>query len=156
MQAQQESTRRNAAERLAALPEWHELASDEREWSAAQLGSLAKTVEPSLEGLRELLNHDYTVNHQIRELESTVRTKAAEHKQSRQAAAEAAAKAGKGPAPAEDKSLILPAVIESEPQLESLVKTLTEFLNTFRAGQRLRVTCQLQHHDAARKPTDGR
>lgn len=151
MQAQQENTRRNAAERLAALPEWHELASDEREWSAAQLGTLAKTVEPSLEGLRQLLNHDYTVNHQIRELESTVRTKAAEHRQARQVAAEAAAKAGEGPAPAEDKSLILPAVIESEPQLEGLVKTLTEFLNAFRAGQRLRVTCQLQHHDTAHK-----
>jgi len=155
MQAQQEHTRRGAAERLAAMPEWHELASDEREWSAAQLGSLAKTVEPSLEGLRELLNHDYTVNHQIRELESTVRSKAAEHRQARQAAAEAAAKAGEGPAPAEDKSLVLPAVIESEPQLEGLVKTLTEFLNAFRAGQRLRVTCQLQHHDAAHKPKAG-
>jgi hypothetical protein len=151
MQAQQERTRGDAAERLASLPEWHELASDEREWSAGQLGNLAKTVEPSLEGLRELLNHDYTVNHQIRELESTVRTKAAEHRQARQAAAGAAAKAGEGPAPAEEKSLILPAVIETEPQLEALMKTLTEFLNAFRAGQRLRVTCQLQHHDTANK-----
>ena len=113
------------------------------------ISPIAKTVEPSLEGLRELLNHDYTVNHQIRELESTVRTKAAEHRQARQAAAEAAAKAGEGPAPAEEKSLVLPAVIETEPQLEALMKTLTEFLNAFRAGQRLRVTCQLQHHDTA-------
>ncbi|MCX6602189.1 MAG: hypothetical protein NTV52_01180, partial [Acidobacteria bacterium] len=137
------------------LQEWHELAGDEREWAADELRKLAKTVDPSLDGLKEILTHDYTVNEQIRGLEYTVRTKAAAHRKARQTAAEAAAKAGEPPPLAEEKSLILPAVIESEPQLESLVKTLTEFLHTFRAGQRLRITCQLQHHDAAHSSKAG-
>ena len=155
MQAQQAGTLRDAAERLAALQEWHELAGDEREWAADELRKLAKTVDPSLDGLKEILTHDYTVNEQIRGLEYRVRTKAAGHRKARQTAAEAAAKAGEPPPLAEEKSLILPAVIESEPQLESLVKTLTEFLHTFRAGQRLRITCQLQHHDAAHSSKAG-
>jgi hypothetical protein len=144
MQVQQEEARKNAAEQLAAMPEWHELGIDDREWTVSQLAGLAKTVTPSLAGLRELLNHDYTINHQIRQLESRVRAKAGEHRQARQDAVEAARKAGEDLGPVDEKSLVLPAIIETETQLEGLVKALTEFLNAFRSGQRLRVTWEIQ------------
>ena len=155
MQSQHEAMRKESAQRLAASPEWQELANDEREWAGAQLAGLAKQVEPSLEGLRELLNHDYTVNHQIRELETTLRGKAAAHRQARQKADEEARSSGKAGEPVEERPLHIPAVIESETQLEGLVKALTDFLNVFRAGQRLRLTCQLQHHESGHPPKAG-
>jgi hypothetical protein len=101
------------------------------------------------------LNHDYTVNHQIRELETTLRGKAAAHRQARQKADEEARSSGKAGEPVEERPLHIPAVIESETQLEGLVKALTDFLNVFRAGQRLRLTCQLQHHESGHPPKAG-
>ena len=144
IQNQQSANREHASERVSALPDWQELSTDEREWTAEQWNSLDKTFEPTLEGLRNLLSHDYTINHKIREIESKVREKADVYRQSRQKSVPTTV--------VQERPLHLPAVISSEQELESLLKVLSEFMKEFRAGQRIRIRVELHGQDSANSP----
>jgi hypothetical protein len=147
MSDQQGKVRREAADRWAALPELYALEPEDREWTTNELSQLEKKVSPSLDGLRELLNHDYSVNQKLRDIEETLKQKAASRRKLLVEKPD--------DAPVVEKELAIPSSIESLPALESLIADLQAFLKAFNAGQKLRVTCQIRQLDAGHSSKAG-
>ena len=97
-------------------------------------------MSPSLDGLRELFNHDYSVTHRLRDIEERLKQKAASR---RKLLVEEP-----GDAPVIEKELTFPSSIDSLLGLEALIADLQVILKAFNAGQKVRVNCQIQQLDA--------
>jgi hypothetical protein len=144
---QQEKVRREAADRWAALPELYALEPEDREWTTNELSQLEKKVTPSLDGLRELFNHDYSVTHRLRDIEERLKHKAVIR---RKLLVEKP-----GDAPVIEKDLTVPSSIDSLVGLEALIADLQVILKAFNAGQKIRVNCQIRQLDAGHSSKAG-
>lgn len=140
MTDQQEQVRREAADRWAASPDLYALEPEDREWTTTELSQLAKTVPLTLDGLRELFNHDYSVTHKLRDIEDRLKHKAASRRKQLVEKPDDSAVI--------EKDLAVPSSIDNLVALEALIADLQALLKTFHAGQKIRVNCRLQHLDA--------
>jgi hypothetical protein len=140
MTHQQEQVRREAADRWTTLPELYALEPEDREWTTNELSQLEKSVPHSLDGLRELFNHDYSVTHKLRDIEERLKHKAASRRKQLVEKPD--------DSPVIEKDLPIPSSIDSLPALEAFIADLQALLKTFNAGQKIRVNCQIRQLDA--------
>ena len=126
--------------------DWQDLDGEDRDWLTHEIEKLAKTVEGNAGGLRDLLNHDFTLNHRLRDLGMQFKAKAAEklakliaaEKQKPEPEAEAKPKTE-----VQAKQLFLPGSLNSAQQVEDLIQQLNDYLAAIRAGSSLRITCRI-------------
>lgn len=141
---QQENLRLESHGRWNDLEDWRELDSDARDWIRQEVEKLAKTVTQDADGLRDLLNHDYTLNHRLRELETTIADKAANSRATRKAQQDGEKKSGEnGGEKIIEETLLLPVSLDSAKQIKDLIEQLNSHLATLEAGTPLRLTCQI-------------
>ena len=155
MTDQQERVLREAGERWAGSSDWLDVELKDREWAQNELSQLRKTFPHSLEGLRELLGHHYTVTHALGDIEEALRKKAA---QSRVPPPVIIDKDDKSPVRNDeivDKPLVIPTSIEKKEDLEILIAELQKFLKSINAGQKIRVNCQIRQLDAGHSTKAG-
>jgi hypothetical protein len=142
--AQQEKLRLESLARWGDSTDWHDLDGDSRDWIGQEVGKLAKTVTQDADGLRDLLNHDYTLNHRLRELETKVSEQAADARSKRKAKQEEEKKSGeKGGEKIKEETLLLPVSLDSAQQIKNLIEQLSAHLAALEAGTPLRLTCQI-------------
>ncbi len=68
----QKESIRTAKESLQYLPEWKELNHDEQSETLGQLDERQISVEPTLSGLKQLVNNEYSLSHQTNETKTSV------------------------------------------------------------------------------------
>lgn len=121
-------------------PGWPKVDAEEQLWIQGEVAALTCEAEDGIAGLKALLNHDFAINHRLRELEDHLRRKAAE------------ATSVKQPKVADDKAdeaecqhetLYLPVILSSAAEVEDLGRQLNDYLAKFEAGEKLKITCQL-------------
>jgi hypothetical protein len=144
--AQQDKLRQDTLAAWNNASEWQDLDGEDRDWLTQEIEKLAKTVEGDASGLRDLLNHDFTLNHRLRDLGLQFKAKAAEklakliaaEKQKPEPEAEAKPKAE-----VQAKQLFLPVSLSSAKEVEDLIQQLNDYLAAIRAGSSLRITCRI-------------
>tara|TARA_R110002096_G_scaffold70955_3_gene169921 strand:- start:102 stop:2129 length:2028 start_codon:yes stop_codon:yes gene_type:complete len=119
-------------------PNWQKLDADEQSWIQGEVSTLSCEAQDDIEGLKTLLNHDFSINYRLRELEDHLKENA---------------KKDPAPAPAppreeddeevQKETLLLPATLSSSAEVEELGRQLDDYLAKFRAGEKLKITCQL-------------
>ena len=122
-----------------ASPDWMDLEEDDREWFTAEVEKLPIEAKGTLEGLRELLAHDYTINHRLRELAQSLAQKAAQARAEKE-------KPSPEEKPEPDKvvvtetTLLVPPVFTSVTQIENLIQELNKLRAQVGVQKHLRIT----------------
>lgn len=123
------------------LPDWTDLLSDDRTWFLSEAETLKFHVPETLGGLRQLLAHDYDLNHRLRDLEAEISSRAAQRRNEREKPEER----GEGATPTEPPSEVfeadvaVPVVFEKVEQLDMLVGQLHGLRPRIAARQRVRI-----------------
>jgi hypothetical protein len=143
---QQTDIRLETVVRWGDSADWQDIDVEDREELNRQVESMAKGVGTDIEGLRELLNQDFTLNHGLRALEDGFRKKAVTN---REALLKKFAEAGSTgaetdtPAP-QAKTLRLPRTLDTPHDIELLIEQLKTFAASMRAGANIQLTCEIQ------------
>lgn len=141
---QQELIRTETLERWEGASDWQNLDTEKREWVTKEVGRLAKSVTEDADGLRNLLNHDFTLNHRLRELGSMIERQAAESRAQRNAAKPESQVHDEEPSTTHRaETLILPASLDSASQVRDLIEQLKVHLAALESGAQLRLTYQI-------------
>lgn len=143
---QQTQIRVETLQRWEGSKDWEDLDADDREWLTKEVDKLSMETKPDADGLDELLNHDFTLNHQLRDLAQQLREKS----EARRAAIEAREK-DKDEEGGEDepdveveaKPLYLPQSLQSAQEVENLIQQLGDVLSEMKAGKPLRINCRI-------------
>jgi hypothetical protein len=130
--------------RWQSSPDWKDLQEEDRTSISNQTAELATEATKDLAGLRKLLNHDFELNHRLRDLGDQVAESASKHRAARDAAAKEKAKeSGAGEPKAKEETLYLPLVLDSAQEIEALIKQLTTHLDAIKAGTSLHLKCHI-------------
>lgn len=143
--SQQEQLRSSTLARWTESHDWQVLDGEERDWFTQEVEKLSKEVTPDADGLRDLLNHDFTLNHQLRELETRLRETASKRPSGHE---EPGDDGGEGKEPDDkpgplQKTLLLPKDIRTAKEVEDLIKQLNAYLAAMRAGSEIKITCSI-------------
>jgi len=142
--AQQAQVRETAVERWSQSPAWQMLDGEARDWLTAGVGKLVCDAKPNAEGLRRLLNHDYTLNHQLRALEAKMAEQASQTRAKPAEISDPEPSSTASPSElAKPETLLLPASLNSAAQLRTLIAQLTAYLAALEAGKSVRLECQI-------------
>lgn len=128
---QQQSELINAElEKWLSSQDWLDLEEDERGWFTTEVAKLAIEADGTLEGLKKLLGHDYSLNHSLRELASGIAKKAAENRAAKDKIPEPEPQPNGGtPLPEPEVSeteLIVPKVFKSAKDIDMLIQELSK------------------------------
>jgi len=141
---QQETLRTESLDRLEESNDWQVLDGDSREWIGQEVSKLKPKYTYDADGLSNLLNHDFTLNHRLRELVSKVAEQAAEYRTQKKAEQKETKKGGgKDADKTKEETLLLPGSLDSAQQIKDLIEQLRTHLSTMEAGTALRLTCQI-------------
>jgi len=105
---------------------WTDLSDEDRVWFTAEVAKLTLDADGTLDGLKKLLNHDYSLNYRLRDLADAVVAKAKERRSERERDRD---REREGDAIGEnvtvkETTVMVPTVFESADQIESLVTEL--------------------------------
>jgi hypothetical protein len=110
--------------RWQAWPEWLDLTDEDRAWFAGEAGKLTLKADGNLDGLKKLLNHDYSLNHRLRDLAEALRRRAQERRSEQEREQEQEEEDEGGEETVKETIVMVPAVFKSVAQLEALVAEL--------------------------------
>jgi hypothetical protein len=104
--------------RWEVMPDWRDLSDEERAWFRSQTDALNIKTDGTLNGLKKLLAHDYSLNNRLRELSHAIEKKAAD----RRAEMEKKPQSVPDDSPVEvsDTELIVPRVFKSKTCTDTL------------------------------------
>jgi hypothetical protein len=122
-------------------PDWADLLPDDRAWFATEADRLKQEAPATLVGLRQLLAHEYDLNHRLRELETQLSTIAAQRRKDREKPQEPG-----GPTPepvpsaeAFEADVAVPPLFDKVEQLDTVVGQLQGFRPRIAARQPVRI-----------------
>jgi hypothetical protein len=143
---QQTGIRLETVVRWGDSADWQDIDAEDREEINRQVESMAKSVKTDAEGLKELLNQDFTLNHGLRALEDGFRKKATANREAlikKIADADALGADTDAPAP-QAKTLRLPRTLATSHEIELLIEQLKTYAASMRAGANIQLTCEIQ------------
>jgi len=114
--AQQRELAGDELVRWQASPDWQDLQPDDRTWLVAEVEKLKIEADGTLVGLKKLITHDYSLNYRLRDLASSMQTRAAEWRTHNTQPT--------GEPVTGDKIEIIPEVAEMEVMVPKVFKTL--------------------------------
>jgi hypothetical protein len=144
LMAQQEHICRETLEQWENSADWQDLDAEERDWFAKEVSKLSREARLDLDGLRDLLNHDFKLNHQLRELAKQLRDSAlAGRTERKETTTQKEDDRENPPVEVEFKQLFLYPVLQSEQEITNLMQQLEGFLAAIKEGTRMRITCRI-------------
>lgn len=141
-EAQQQSILSEALSRWEATADWRKLDEENREWIQREVANLKKTASRDVQGLRELLNHDFNINHRLRELEGKIGTLVTKGEREKEEGGRTGDQEG-DQRKSETATLLLPESLETAQDIESLIDQLSGHLASIKAGKKVHLKCQL-------------
>jgi hypothetical protein len=143
---QQDALKLEILDRWQSSPDWEILGEDDRTWFTSQIAQLACQADNDLEGLKALLNHDFTLNHRLRDLGDELRRRAATIRQERDKSAPADPETDDSTTPkleVEVKAIYLPRSLGTPREVQDLIDQLQEHLRAMKAGASIRLDCKV-------------
>jgi len=126
-------------------PDWADLDNDDRDWLTREVDALAKQEGSDVAGLRALLSHEYSLNHQLRSLGASMEDRAKKHRADRDAQGTlnpAGEPPAGGGAEVSEKTLLLPSSLNNAKEIETLIAQLSAYLDTIQTGVKVRINCR--------------
>lgn len=117
--------------------DWADLLEDDRTWFTSEVAKLEIEADKSLDGLRKLLGHDYSLNHRLRDLAGNVEKKAAEYRASKEEEREPE---GGERAEISETDVVVPRVFKSAKEIDLLIAELTKLRSRISASKQIRIT----------------
>lgn len=141
LEKQQTQTGDRATAQWQLLPDWTDLLSDDRAWFLSEAETLKFHVPETLNGLRQLLAHDYDLNHRLRDLEAEISTRASQRRNEREKPEKPGDDAPPPEPPTEvfETNVAVPAIFDKVEQIDMLVGQLHGFRPRIAARQRVRI-----------------
>ncbi|MDM7986252.1 MAG: BREX system P-loop protein BrxC [Smithella sp.] len=139
--AQQKELVETELKRWQESADWMDLNEDDRNWFITETDALVIEADTTLDGLRQLLNHEYSLNHRLRELAATVAAKAKMRKeeQKKSKKEEARDENGETIVTVKETTVIIPKVFQSANQIETLVEELKKLRSQINKQTRIRI-----------------
>jgi hypothetical protein len=121
--------------------DWADLLPDDRAWFIAEADKLKHDAPETLSGLRQLLAHEYDLNHRLRELETQISTRAAQRRKDREKPPEPGEEVSEPDTPTEifEADVAVPSLFDKVEQLDTVVGQLQGFRPRLAARQRVRI-----------------
>jgi len=130
--------------RWQASTDWMDLNDEDRSWFASEVDQLTVTAEGTLDGLKKLLSHDYSLHHRLRDLAAGVARKAAENRAAKAKEPEPEPSPDDPtPTPAPQTSeaeVLVPKVFRSATEIDLLIEELRKLRGRLSASQQVRIT----------------
>jgi hypothetical protein len=138
---QQKTLGSDALASWQASADWFDLKDDDRSWLTAEVEKLTIKAEGTLAGLRKLISHDYSLNHRLRELAETMKTRAAEWRTlGKQVVAELVTSAATQAPEVTEQELLVPKVFKSANDIQLLITALSKLRAQISASKQIRIT----------------
>jgi len=133
-----------AADELArwqSSADWMDLSEDDRTWFTSEAAKLTIDADRTLDGLKKLLSHDYSLNHRLRELSDAVTNKAKERRRERDRDKNREEEGGDdgGDVTVKETTVMVPTIFKSADQIESLVAELHKIRSQIGKKTRIRI-----------------
>ena len=133
-----------AADELArwqSSADWMDLSEDDRTWFTSEAAKLTIDADRTLDGLKKLLSHDYSLNHRLRELSDAVTNKAKERRLERDRDKDREEEGGDedGDVTVKETTVMVPTIFKSADQIESLVAELHKIRSQIGKKTRIRI-----------------
>jgi len=132
-----------AAEELAgwqSSADWLNLNEEDRAWFTSEVAKLTIEADSTLDGLKKLLSHDYSLNHRLRGLSEVVAAKAKTSRLERDRDGEQEEGGEEnGDVTVKETTVMIPTVFKSVAQIESLVAELNKLRSQIGKKTRLRI-----------------
>lgn len=126
--------------RWQSSADWIDLSEDDRAWFTSEVANLAIEADTTLEGLKKLLSHDYSLNHRLRELSDAVINKAKERRKERDRDKDREDEGGHDEGvTVTETTVMVPTVFKSVDQIESLVAELQKLRSQIGKKNRIRI-----------------
>ena len=139
-----------AADELArwqSSTDWLDLNDDDRSYFTSEVANLAIEVACSLDGLKKLLNHDFSLTHRLRELSMALAAKAKERRSDKGKGGEGEKGDTKeenggdegGEVTVKETTVLIPTVFKSVSEIESLIAELNKLRSQIGKKSRIRI-----------------
>jgi len=121
--------------------DWADLNEDDRTWFTKEAATLTIDAEATLDGLKKLLNHDYSLNHRLRDLALAVAAKAKVRRDERKKVKDEDdnGKDEGGAVTVKETTVMIPTVFQSASQIETLVAELNKLRSQIDKQTRIRI-----------------
>jgi hypothetical protein len=122
-------------------PDWADLLPDDRAWFVAEAEKLKQEAPATLAGLKQLLAHEYDLNHRLRELETQLSTTAAQRRKDREKPQEPGERRTQPEPQVEvfETDVAVPSLFDKVEQLDNVVGQLQGFRPRIAARQAVRI-----------------
>jgi hypothetical protein len=115
--------------------DWADLKDEDRAWFSAEVENLSIDAEGTLDGLKKLVRHDYSLNNRMRDLAANIAKKAEEN---RAANSQVPASNG-GQGEVTEAELLVPKVFKTANQIDLLISELTKLRARLSASIAVRI-----------------
>jgi len=118
-----------------------DLNEDDRNWFIAEAAALTIEADTTLDGLKQLLNHEYSLNHRLRDLATNLAAKAKIRREEQKTSKKEDEKDenGENPVTVKETTVIIPKVFKSAGQIETLVAELNKLRIQIDKQTRIRI-----------------
>lgn len=121
--------------------DWIDLNEDDRTWFIAEADTLIIEADTTLDGLKKLLNNEYSLNHHLRDLATNVAAKAEmqREEQKKSKKEEEKDENGRKTVTVKETTVIIPKVFQFADQIETLVAELNKLRSQIDKQTRIRI-----------------
>ncbi|MBM9538585.1 BREX system P-loop protein BrxC [Desulfobulbus alkaliphilus] len=146
---QQTNLAQEELNRWQTSADWLVLSEDEHTWFLEELDKLAILVDSDLDGLKQLLRHDYSLNHRLRDLTAQLGLKAAAYRESTRTLEDEPdpkpSHISSTPPPSKPwtiatETIVVPKVFISAKEIDLVVEKLNKLRHRISPSEHLRIT----------------
>jgi hypothetical protein len=140
---QQADLARTELSRWQSSADWVDLGDEDRVWFSSEVSNLAIDADGTLDGLKKLFRHDYSLNGRLRDLAANLVRKGAENRAARAGKPEPDASLDDTATPVRqiaEAEVVVPRVFKSANEIDLLIAALTKLRNGITASRPVRIT----------------
>jgi len=126
--------------RWQSSADWTDLTEDDRSWFSNEVVKLPLDVDGTLNGLKKILGHDYTINNRLRDLSNNVGKKAAENRTAKAKDLESNGDANETKSEVSEAEVLVPKIFTSVKEIDMLIAELNKLRLRVSGAQRVRIT----------------
>ena len=137
---QQEGFINEELARWQTSADWADLSDEDRAWFSAEATNLAVEADNSLDGLKKLLRHDYSINNHLRDLSGNVGKKAVENRTAKLRDLESNGDTNGPKSEVSEAEVLVPKIFTSTEEMDLLIAELNKLRVRISGTQRVRIT----------------
>ena len=137
---QQEGLVSEELARWQTSADWADLSDEDHAWFSAKATNLAVEADNSLDGLKKILRHDYSINNQLRDLSGNVGKKAVENRTAKLRVSELNGGGNEQKSEVSEAEVLVPKIFTSIEEVDLLIAELNKLRARLADTQQVRIT----------------